>query len=142
MDRAVSVLVASIPHTGTFFVLDSILRDFTWQMFEREPIPGCKQHRHLFQPGDDALMKERMHQCVTVVPVREYDAVKRTWLRNGMNIEKLAIQWEKMLFLKDVFFLQIDASNKNEQLKKLSKIVGCELSTNWQPLNTMNFGKV
>lgn len=137
MDR--SILVASIPHTGTFFVLDSILKDYKWQMFEVEPIPGCKMHRHLFQLGDEDLLSTRVKQCFTIVPLREYAKVEETWQRNGMNIEVLKQSWDKLYTLKDVHFLKIDSPDRDTELKRLSQVLGHSLTTDWAISNSMNF---
>lgn len=141
MDRRVSVLVLSVPHTGTYFVLDSVLRNFKRRQANQPLIPGCKIARHIAEP-DRELTESIRRQCVTVVPIREYAAVKKTWQRNGMNVDQLAEQWGEMQSLENVFRLQIDAPDRDSQLEKLSNLIGEPLHTDWKPINSMNFSSI
>lgn len=130
-----SVLVASIMHTGTMFVMDSVLGGFVRRMPQEEPIPRCKYQIHLSEP-DQELLSRRMNQCVTITPLRERSAVECSWRRRGMDLRELDRQWEKMLARENVFRLQIDAPDRDEKLSELSDLLEVPLSTDWAKTNS------
>lgn len=76
-----------------------------------------------------------MERCFTIVPRREYAEVQKSWARRKMDLGELATQWKWYDTLGDVFFLQIDAPDRDEQLLNLSMKLGHPLSTDWKPIN-------
>jgi len=125
------ILVASIPHTGTMFTFG--LLPFPWGNVLEDPKPGYKYQLHLNEPRP-GLVSQRMQQCFTIVPLREYAAVRVSWERRRLDTQELDRQWSEMLKLRDVFFFQIDAPDREARLGELSRELGVPLVTDWRRL--------
>jgi hypothetical protein len=132
------ILVASIFHTGTFFTMN--LLPLKHACVFDEPQPDCKYQLHLSDP-DQALLRKRMRQCKTIVPLRHPDAVASSWLARGLSIKKLEMEWAQMTLLNDVFFFPVDAEDRDARLKELSSLIQLPLATNWVPTNNLPVSK-
>jgi len=126
------LLVASIPHTGTMFTLD--LLPGRWA-----PLPGpLETDRKYFCHFSEPHAHRIIGKCFTIVPIRQYSAVRESWRRRSMDLVDLDRQWDRMLELRGVFFLPIDIPvERDERLGALSATLGVRLKTDWQPTNAL-----
>ncbi len=127
-----AVFVHSIPHSGTMFVFEHLLQDFA--RARNFPIinKGERWFRHFNETGP--LPKG---DFITVVPMREPEEIRKSWERRQMNLDELDKLLDHVSSLKDVFILQIDSYNRDEQLKNLSTLIDYPLSTDWRRINNM-----
>lgn len=121
----------SIQHTGTFFLYDHVFHN--WAPARNVPNLGSgeKYRLHIDEPG-----RFPIGEFITIVPLRNYDAVRESWRRRGLNTDILDRQWA-MILTANAFFLHIDAAERDEQLKRLSVLIGYELSTDWAVINSI-----
>lgn len=122
-------LVLSVPHTGTMFTFDLLpgtrghLRDGIKE--------GYKYWTHIGEAG----ARDAARQCFTVVPMRKFSAVRESWLRRGMDVQRLYSLWTELATVSADFVLQIDSPDRDAQLNALSVLIGMPLATDWQPTN-------
>lgn len=101
-------------------------------------IPGYKYYGHFGEHG----VADALPQCFVVTPLRSYEAVRRSWLRNRRDVSELEWLWEAMLSRTDVFFLPLDTPERDERLASLSSLIGVRLQTNWEPSNSTAYRDV
>lgn len=122
------LLVASVPHCGTFFTYDLLpgRHGSTANSLEA----GRKYWGHI----GEARCEELIPQCLAITPLRRYEDVKRSWTRRGLSLAKLHDLWDRMLSL-PLYRFQIDGADRDEQLNRLSELIGTRLVTDWTPVN-------
>jgi hypothetical protein len=128
----VIIVVPSVPHSGTHFLKDHLLHGLeTWV---RHPYP-VEQPKiiELLDAGNPAI-----------VPWRDPDAVRASWLRRGKDPNNYAgwslTRWyeEQAKLLRpyidigDIAILNIDNPEvRDDQLERINYQLGLELKTDW-----------
>lgn len=130
------VIVASIPHTGTFFVADHLFGHLRRAPIGSE-IDDTVQVVHFNEPAFETA-GPLIDQFPTIVPMREKEAVRQSWMRRGMDCVELETLWNEVFPLRhpNMMLLQIDGPNRDEQLAAISERVGVSLSTTWPIVNS------
>ena len=128
------LLVLSVPHSGTMFTL-SLLPSRNGYVphalangFEK----GRKYWAHLREPR--AI--EAAENCFTVIPVRSALAMRRSWERRKMDPKDLERQLSDIESVPG-FRLPLDTPNRDEELRRLSGLLGVTLCTDWRPINSL-----
>lgn len=131
------IIVASIPHTGTFFVADHLLGHLN-----RVPI-GCDHENtvqvvHFNEPAIEQAWA-LIDRYPTIVPKREFSAVQESWRRRGLDLDELETLWRSVFPLRypNMLLLQIDGPDRERQLQNIEQRIGHPLSTSWPVVNQL-----
>ena len=113
--------VTSIPHTGTFFVRDSLLagEESTAAHFWNQHLAECL----------DMMVTHR-----TIVPLRHPILVARSWKSRHRDLSALPALWAQMLLQiapLEPAFLPLDSPSRDEWLGALNVRFGTAFETDW-----------
>lgn len=133
-----TVLVASIPHTGTFFVVDGLFHMYNRKSIKAESSEDTCHVCHFNEPGAE-LIPEMMDKFLTIIPKRNYEAVVDSWNRRGLPLKELEDLWPKVFSIShpNVIVLDIDSPDRDEVLSKISQRINIKLETTWNRINTL-----
>lgn len=134
-----AVLIASVPHCGTFFTAHIFEQAGFVLKAEWEPIlPNTVAVWHFNE--SERKINTFLEEHTVVIPVRQFDKVKATWDRNRMNLGYLLRDWATMESerFSGCFRLHIDDPNIREiELQRISEHIGVQLATDWAPMNSL-----
>jgi len=132
----VTLLLASVYHTGTRFCRESLFRDFS---FGSQAIGSQAEATNIHI--EPVHIKSLQHWLNTadhvVVPLRNPLLVAASWKARGMELAALEEQWQTMVDVvmpHDPIYLPIDHPDRCLYLEALNQRIGLDLTTDWQPV--------
>ena len=139
------VVVASVHHTGTHFVVDELFKG--WRHYAmsygniKGPIGDGVTRIHIDKDQSIYLPRWMEHQPL-VVPMRHPASVVESWLARDKPIEPLLPQWEMLKTMVDParpIYLPLDVPDRDRWLGELNGKLGLKLQTDWPVI--MSCGK-
>ena len=141
------IVVVSIHHAGTHFVLDHLLREYE-RLHDNTAgnallIGDRVVHVHA-EPENLNQLHWWLSRYECIVPLRHPGAIVESWAsRDGKKMADLVRQYETLVELDDLYrpnFLPIDASLRNYYLRELNQSLDTNFTTDWP--RVMSNGKV
>ncbi|MCP4262278.1 MAG: hypothetical protein GY774_32970 [Planctomycetes bacterium] len=127
------VVMPTIQHTGTFFMLREIFQGFTKCSLRAEPKDPGVIFDHTW-PGHTEYFHKWLSKYPSVTPLRSPERIVYSWERRERPLYKLVIlinEWIALMERFDVFILPIDHPNRDKYLIRLNERLGTGLSTDW-----------
>ncbi len=135
------ILVASVHHTGTNFVMKDLLRSYKLT------------HASIRVIGDNPFHKTQLHiqkrytselaywlpRSKVIVPIRHPVDVALSWKRRLKDLNEMKAQFEMLLSVVDDYnpaYLPIDAMDRDWWLSQLNQRFSTNLSTNWDVIGS------
>ena len=108
----------SIPHTGTHFLK---------HLLENAGIECKARHFSGWELTDDLV----------IAPIRDPKKTLQSWIARGreQDFNEMWQIFDTAFQTQNMFILPIDTQCRDKELIELSKILGVELKTDWEPLN-------
>ena len=123
------IALLSIPHTGTHFVRDRLLRPAGIDYIDRHIWPD---------PGRYESLRHRVEEYkragAIITPIRHPLAVAKSWKRRGRPINELAQWWRQLVKQIDPlgpYYLPLDSKLRDAALDKINR----DLALNLDPLD-------
>jgi hypothetical protein len=137
----VRIIVPTVQHSGTLFLVRSILgkNGFEVLPFRGEPTKEHTVNYGHCWPGELKYMRPLIRKYPIIVPLRHPYLVAETWRRRNRTPLEMMLQWEILMQEVDPqgpFYLPIDRDDRGEWLDSINNQLGLQLSTDWQPLNS------
>jgi len=134
----VTLLLASVYHTGTRFCRESLFGDFSFGPRTIGTNPQAT-YVHIEPVHIEPLqywLKTAEH---TVVPLRHPLLVASSWKARGLHLTLLDEQWRTLVDVvmpRDPIYLPLDHPDRGRYLEVLNKRMGLNLKTDWQPVGS------
>jgi hypothetical protein len=132
----VTLLLASVYHTGTRFCRGSLFSDFN---FGSQVIGSDAEATNIhIEPVHIKPLQYWLNAADhVVVPLRHPLLVAESWKARGMELAALDEQWRTLADVvvpHDPIYLPIDHPDRDLYLKELNQRMGLDLETDWQPV--------
>ncbi len=131
------IVVPSIHHTGTNFVLQNLLRKFATHPNTIASLPPeqSKVHVHV----EPSLVGQLDHwvrlMYPMLVPIRHPASVARSWKARGKPVSEMVGQWQMLIDQVAPFkpsYLPLDVDNREDWLEAFCDKFSLDLSTDWE----------
>ena len=123
------ILVPTIPHTGTHFMRDHLLKE-----------PGLARVEHIY-PNSCVDLEAIAKVSPTIIPLRHPLLVAESWKRRAKDVFELPMWWSNLVTYFDPhgpFYLCLDKPEiRDGQLADINRDLEMELETNWPVLREM-----
>ena len=131
-----TVVLCTVPHTGTQFVRSILCRHMPDVDF------GGLHGLVTVHATDAALDQIAEHAgwiSALVTTVRDREAVRVSWERRGKSLPLLDTywsRWERMVAARNPIIVSVDAPDREDRLVALGRALGLSLETDWRPVNS------
>lgn len=119
------MIVTSVPHCGTHFVRDELLKNYH----------GAIHTVHTYPAAMSELVKRLAIGEPCIVPVRHPITAARSWKHRGKDCLESIPFWERLIDQVDKyepFYLALDQHlMRGPQLQEISNVLSVELKTDW-----------
>jgi len=125
------IVVASIPHSGTRFVLEHLLAPR--KRVKSAPDDGEFFFEHLDSPHIPKL-RDMMRQFPCIVPMRHPKSIALSWKADSRLLTDLTTMYRCLVSAIDPFkpcYLPLDVENRDAYLQLLNDQTGLNLKTDW-----------
>lgn len=129
------ICLASVVHSGTRFMQQSVLRDF--HFLDSGGVSRHACHHHIAPDQLGRIQGWAAKGYVLVVPLRHPVSIFESWSRRGEDLSALDEQFgilENHVAPLGPYYVAIDHAERDRQLEVLSDRIGVELSTDWAPV--------
>ena len=123
----------SVPHCGTRFAMDVLQRGGLQEAWYKNHRPGNYLFAHF--NNKPSTIVYGFSGMPTVIPLRDYEEVVKSWERRGKKLDYLESLWQEMTdFLEqrpqeNVYLLRIDNEAEREHdLKLIGELLEADLS--------------
>lgn len=142
-DQIPHFIVASVPGTGTHFLMDFLLKNghrpkgsrvsATKKIYMKK-IRGTYFAEHCSSAGSTDLLLSKIKDYPVIVPMRNPLAAARTTRARGQTVEMM-VKWFRFLIDRiaptDPAYLPVDSQKREEFLAALNERFGVEFTTDW-----------
>ena len=121
----------SVPHSGTRFAMDVLNKAGLQEAWHKNMQAGDFIFAHFNNKHNRVVYG--YNTMPTIVPLREYEEVVKSWERRGKNIKQLESLWQEMTdyvekYAANIYFLRIDnPSHRENDLAMISELLGTDL---------------
>lgn len=129
-----SVILATVPHTGTQFFYKLLQQHFPPMGFDEVGKRGCIAVHTV--PANMELIHAHRRSITLVTTLRDEAAVLNSWKQRGRDLSKWDEAWScwrDLLELKPIIVSVDDA--REARLRALERALGVEFETDWTPEN-------
>lgn len=126
-----TVVVASVRHTGTRFVTNHLLADR--RRTEFVPGPGEYYFNHA-DPQQLHTIRERAKLFPCIVPMRDPRAVAISWKKQRRDLADMVSNFHNLICgidSLDPYYLPLDAPDRDEWLAHINANTDLDLKTDW-----------
>lgn len=135
-----NLLLVTIPHTGTRFFIDllePVLGPHTAMREKSEAHPLQAHNFATCHVEYGALIDEyiALFNPVLVTTTRQMAAVRSSYVKRGRNDERIWQHFKSWLEFMDKYgplVVSVDAQDRDERLRDLSRLIGHDLQTEWK----------
>lgn len=130
------MIVTSIPHTGTHFLMDLLGFRKPWREFTHGWQSSNAGHRfdHIL-PQQKHLFLPLIEKEMTFIPLRHPRAVLKSWEDRGKPVTVLEAMWR--VLVEDIhplnpIYIPVDTTAREGSLEDARERSGLDLETNWK----------
>ena len=129
------IVLPTIPHSGTFFMLRNLFAGRTKLSLTDRLVEDAIVFDHTY-PVYRRFFEPLLSKYPAITPLRDPREIVRSWQRRKRRLDVLydiCAEWAYLVDKFDIHVLPIDHCTRNESLAKFSEKVGFSLTSDWQP---------
>ena len=142
------VVIPSVWHTGTHFMVDQVVPDFTPHHFDHRtwiagsPVGDIQVRCHC-EPAYENSLKRWGKEAQCLVPIRHPMSVAESWKARGKvnRFSELAEQWmllKKYISPHNPLYLPVDSPDRESWLEKIRIFLDSDIQTDWPVVMSSN----